>query len=319
VGTKALGANTTASYNTAVGYQALDANVGGASNTAVGRLSLSAVVSGDNNVAVGTNALAASTAGDNTAVGAFALDVNVGGTQNVAVGTHALGANTEADNNTAVGKNVGLAVTTGHSNTLIGSLCHDNLTTGDLNTALGYNLAPSAVGVDSEVVIGSSITGGGTNTVRIGTAGGTATLGLDGSDTSWAAASDVRLKKDVATSTAGLEFIKDLRPVTFKWQLKNAVESSLPQYDANSSDPIYGEGNAHHGFIAQEVKTVIDSHSDVVNGHNVWHEDPDGTQQVAPGALVPMLVKAIQEQNILIESSKVLIEALTARIIILEE
>ena len=190
-------------------------------------------------------------------------------------------------------------------------MCHDNLTTGDLNTAIGYNLAPSAVGVDSEVVIGSSITGGGTNTVRIGTAGGTATLGLDGSDTSWAAASDVRLKKDVATSTAGLEFIKDLRPVTFKWQLKNAVESSLPQYDANSSDPIYGEGNAHHGFIAQEVKTVIDSHSDVVNGHNVWHEDPDGTQQVAPGALVPMLVKAIQEQNILIES-------LTARITTLE-
>jgi len=273
----------------------------------------STITDGTSNFIAGLNAGAALQGGSlrNVLVGDEAGSSITTGDDNVAIGHAALDANTTASNNTAVGKGAGTAVTTGHENTLIGNICHDNLTTGDLNTALGYNLAPSAVGVDSEIVIGSSITGGGTNTVRIGTGGGTATLGLDGSDTSWAAASDARLKKDVATSTAGLEFIKDLRPVTFKWQLKNAVESSLPQYDSDSSEPIYGEGNTHHGFIAQEVKTVIDSHSDVVNGHNVWHEDPDGTQQVSPGALVPMLVKAIQEQNILIE-------ALTARIIILE-
>jgi hypothetical protein len=184
---------------------------------------------------------------------------------------------------------------TGAQNTIIGSLCHDNLTTGDLNTALGYNLAPSAVDVSSEIVIGSSITGAGTNTVRIGTGGGTATLGLDGSDTSWAAASDVRLKKDVADSTVGLSFLNALRPITFKWQHKNAVAEDLPQYDADSSDPIFGEGKAHHGFIAQEVKAVIDDHSDVLDGNNIWHEDPDGTQQLSQGNLVPMLVKAIQE------------------------
>ena len=106
----------------------------------------------------------------------------------------------------------------------------------------------------------------------------------------------------MADSTVGLEFIKDLRPVTFKWNSKNAVANSLPQYDADSSDPVYGEGKAHHGFIAQEIKAVIDSHSGVVNGHNIWAEDPNGTQQVAPSALVPMLVKAIQEQNALIEA-----------------
>jgi len=273
----------------------------------------STITDGTSNFIAGLNAGAALQSGSlrNVLVGDEAGSSITTGDDNVAIGHAALDANTTASNNTAVGKGAGTAVTTGHENTLIGNICHDNLTTGDLNTALGYNLAPSAVGVDSEIVIGSSTTGGGTNTIRIGTAGGHATLGLDGSDSSWAADSDARLKKDVATSTAGLEFIKDLRPVTFKWQLKNAVESNLPQYDADSSEPIYGEGNTHHGFIAQEVKTVIDSHSDVVNGHNVWHEDPDGTQQVAPGALVPMLVKAIQEQNILIE-------ALTARIIILE-
>ena len=139
--------------------------------------------------------------------------------------------------------------------------------------------------------------------VRIGTStGGTATLSLDGSDTSWAAASDERLKKDIANSTVGLSFINALRPVTFKWNAKNAVADTLPQYDAASSDPVYGEGKAHHGFIAQEVKAVIDANSDVVNGHNIWSEDPNGTQQVAPAALVPMLVKAIQELTARIEA-----------------
>ena len=195
----------------------------------------------------------------------------------------------------------GTAVSSGNSNTLIGNICHDNLTTGDLNTAIGYNLAPSGVGVDSEIVIGSSITGAGTNTVRIGTGGGTATLGLDGSDTSWAAASDLRLKKDVADSTVGLSFVNDLRPVTFKWQHKNEVAEDLPQYDADSSDPIFGEGKSHHGFIAQEVKAVIDNHSDVCDGNNIWHEDPDGTQQMSQGNLVPMLVKAVQELSAKIE------------------
>ena len=103
------------------------------------------------------------------------------------------------------------------------------------------------------------------------------------------------MKKDVADSTAGLSFIDDLRPVTFKWESKNALADSLPQYNADSSDPVYGVGKAHHGFIAQEVKTIIDDHSEVANGHNIWRQDPDGTQQLAPSALVPMLVKAIQE------------------------
>jgi len=94
-----------------------------------------------------------------------------------------------------------------------------------------------------------------------------------------------------------------LRPVTFKWNAKNAIADSLPQYVANSSDPVYGEGKAHHGFIAQEVKTVIDNHSDVVNGHNIWGEDPDGTQQIAPSALIPMLTKAVQELSTALDAA----------------
>jgi hypothetical protein len=312
VGDEAGTAITTGDSNTAVGALCLDANTTGYSNVAVGESAMGANTEGFENVVLGVSALDANTTGDaNTAVGHATLSSAQTANNNTAVGHKALFANTSGANNVAVGYNAGLAVTTGVTNTLVGASCHDNLTIGTLNIALGYNLAPSGVDVDSEIVIGNSITGAGTNTVRIGTAGGTATLGLDGSDTSWAAASDSRLKKDIADSTAGLSFVKDLRPVTFKWQAKDAIADSLPQYDANSSDPIFGEGKAHHGFVAQEVKAVIDAHSDVLDGHNIWHEDPDGTQQMSQGNFVPMLVKAIQEQQ-------TLIEALTARITILE-
>jgi len=224
------------------------------------------------------------------------MSTNTSGTSNFIAGVNAGNSIASGGNyNVCVGDEAGTAIDTGDNNVVVGYAAHDNLTTGSLNTAIGYNLAPSAVDVDSEIVIGSSITGAGTNTVRIGTGGGTATLGLDGSDTSWAAASDSRLKKDVTDSTAGLEFINDLRPITFKWNAKNEVAEDLPQHDADSSDPIFGEGKAHHGFIAQEVKAVIDDHSDVLDGNNIWHEDPDGTQQLSQGNLVPMLVKAVQE------------------------
>ena len=50
-----------------------------------------------------------------------------------------------------------------------------------------------------------------------------------------------------------------------------------------------------HGFIAQEVKEVIDNHSEVPNNQLIWKEDPDGMQNLASGELVPILVKAVQE------------------------
>ena len=275
----------TANGNTLVGYQAAgDGVVTGATNTAVGANSVLTLTSGSDNAVLGQGAGKFLTTGaGNTFLGSQA-------------GLGITGTRLTGDENVAMGKNSGVLLQGAASdNTLVGAYAFDNLTTGGSNTGIGYNLNASAVGVTHEILIGSNTTGAGTHTVRIGTFAANATLNLDGSDTSWAAASDARLKDDVVDSTVGLEFIKDLRPVTFKWKAKNAIADTLPRYDANSTDPVYGFGKYHHGFIAQEVKAVIDSHSDVVNGHNIWSEDPDGTQQLAPAALVPMLVKAIQE------------------------
>ena len=47
----------------------------------------------------------------------------------------------------------------------------------------------------------------------------------------------------------------------------------------------------YHGFIAQEVKEIIDNHPEVADGH-IWSESPDGVQNISTGAFVPMLTKS---------------------------
>jgi hypothetical protein len=315
VGKSALAANTTGTENVGIGYQALDANSTGAANTAVGSNAGALVTTGVSNTLIGGLAGDALTDADfSVALGYTALSNDTLGSGSTAIGHGTLSVQnfTSATTtyNTAVGFKAGNVITTGVKNTLTGSLAGDNITTGSKNTFYGYDINASAVDVSNEIFIGHSGTGGGANTVKIGTDGGVAILNLDGSDTSWAASSDERLKTEITDSTAGLSFIKDLRPVTFKWNSKDAIDSNLPQYDADSSDPVYGTGKTNHGFIAQEVKSAIDNHSEIKNGNNIWSQDPDGTQQLAPSALVPMLVKAIQEQQAIIESLTTRITAL---------
>ena len=116
--------------------------------------------------------------------------------------------------------------------------------------------------------------------------------------TSITAPSDERYKENITTSTAGLSFIKDLRPVTFKWKMEKDVPTNSRAYKENSETRVMECGDKiMHGFIAQEVKTAIDNHSEIKNGFRMWAEESimDNRQRVAPGELIPILVKAIQE------------------------
>ena len=62
------------------------------------------------------------------------------------------------------------------------------------------------------------------------------------------------------------------------------------------SNKPFNNSNINHGFVAQEVKAAIDNHSEIKDGFKMWSQDEyDDRQRVADGALVPMLVKAIQE------------------------
>ena len=313
MGMSALGANTTGTQNVAVGVSALAANTTANYNVAFGTSALTANTTGAQNVAVGQSALAANTtASTNVAVGQSALTANTTGAQNVAVGQSALAANTTANYNVAFGTNALLDVTTGILNVGVGhqsgsgALTAGQLTTGTGNIFIGYRACGTvaaqnygtALGYDVEGAAGYTTVGQSTSDIRA--AHGVAT---------WAVVSDQRYKKDIADSTAGLDFVNALRPRTFKYRTLGELPETFRAYEAGSAE-VFKNSDTNHGFIAQEVKAAIDADSSIKDGFRLWDEREDGSQEVAESALIPILTKAIQELSAKVNSLTTRLEAL---------
>ena len=139
--------NTSASYNTGVGFYALRNNASGQYNTAVGGTAL-VNNQGNWNTGLGYNA------GFNTGTG----------TQITAVGALALQA-TSASNNTGVGFEAGKFITTGASNTVFGSGSALTLTTGTGNVIVGQGANAGTAGTNYSVAIGQNAAAGTFSTV----------------------------------------------------------------------------------------------------------------------------------------------------------
>jgi hypothetical protein len=90
--------------------------------------------------------------------------------------------------------------------------------------------------------------------------------------------SDKRLKENIVDIKYGLYDVLKLRPVSFTW--KDKPESTL-----------------RLGLVAQEVQTII---GEVVEARN----DPEKTLGIRYTDLIPVLIKSIQEQQLIIESQK---------------
>ena len=315
LGTEAMTANTTASNNTAVGFQSLYANTSGAENVAVGALALDANTTATRNVAVGFSAMGANTTGvqnvavgyvasalnttgqDNVAMGDYALYTNTTSSNNTAMGQGALYANT-ASNNTAVGKGSLTANTTGENNTAVGYQAADTITTGVGNTIIGGHCDVSAVDAAFAHALGYNLS----------CAAGYTTLGTSASDiraahgvATWATVSDERYKKDIVDSTTGLSFINALRPRTFKYRTLGELPETFNAYEEGSTE-VFKSSQTQHGFIAQEIKAAIDADDSIKDGFKLWDDREDGSQEVAEAALIPILVKAIQELTARIET-----------------
>jgi len=287
IGSEALYALTSGASNTAVGFQSLKANQQGDSNTAIGYEALLANIDGGDNTAVGYQALKSlninssdTSASFNTAVGTRALDGMQTGTHNTAIGADAMGSADGAET----------------ENTAIGYRAMFRNNNGVNNTCIGAGATLSADAGAGQIAIGKDVVCIANETATIGLASNVASLGLDGSDTSWAASSDERLKENIADATAGLDVINDLRPVTYNWKKAKDINKSMPQYK-DSDEPVLGKeyGESLHGFIAQEVKVVIDKHDSLKEGFKMWKQTDNGTQTLADGNLIPILVKAVQE------------------------
>src|SRR5699024_2236228 len=126
--------------------------------------------------------------------------------------------NVTSNHNTAIGTSAGASLLTGNRNTFIGQNAGTSLTDVSTVTAIGYN-ALNAKGMDGFTNItgvgqNSSVTG--SNQLQLGNST-TDVYAFNAVQTR----SDERDKKDIKDSDLGLEFINKLRPVKYKWNLRD--------------------------------------------------------------------------------------------------
>jgi len=115
--------------------------------------------------------------------------------------------------------------------------------------------------------------------------------------------SDQRLKTDISDTQLGLNFINALRPVEFRWKDKNIGYL----YDASGNSPTGTNPGTrlHEGFIAQEVKAVLDAQGVDCGIFMELNDGPDsikGLNALRYDEFIGPIVKAIQEQNKLIQT-----------------
>ena len=323
-GSNALRLNTTGINNVAVGVQALENNTTGNFNVAVGIQALDTNTTGTNNTAVGNNALYSNTTGaGNTATGSNALRLNTIGVNNVAVGLQALENSTIGINNVAVGVQSLDTTTTGSGNTAVGRSSLYSNTTGTDNTAVGNSALFSSTEFSNAGGFGHNAQVTASNQVQLG----------DSATTTYAYGavqnrSDIRDKADVRDTELGLEFVNALRPVDFKWDMREDYRSEMPI--APSEDATEEEKSAyelakakwledvklanithdgskkrsrfHHGLIAQEVKAVLDAKGIDFGGfqdHSI--KGGDDVLSIGYVELISPMLKAIQQLSARVE------------------
>ena len=290
-GYHALRANSDGQYNTATGAWSLYSNVGGDLNTGNGYYSLYSNTSGYQNTGVGYRALYSNTTGyRNSAIGSYALHANINGNFNTATGYYAAYSNNIGTHNTANGFRALDSNTTGNYNTADGAFALEFMVGGSYNSAFGYNAGPTSDLLNNTTAIGYNAVPTASNQVRIGNTSVTSIGGYEG----WTDLSDGRFKNDVKEDVSGLEFISQLRPVSYvidKARLNEFLhvrDSSSQQTEAKSI-PV-----RKTGFIAQEVEALVKKTGFVFSGVDAPdnENDPYGIRYAE---FVAPLVKAVQE------------------------
>jgi len=227
----------------------------------------------------------------NTAVGHTAALNLTTGASNTAIGSRAMTAAVTGDNNTVVGESAAVLIEDGYRNTCIGQAAGDAITSGFNNICLGSATDPSANNAENQFVIGYNFNGNGDNKVSIGSASGYVWNSYTANAT-WTQVSDKRTKKNIETDFLGLDFINELRPVTFNWKPISEIDPDFIAATANIGNGEKDTETLMHGLIAQEVKSAMDAvGNDTFNG---WEEGRDG-QAISREMFITPLIKAVQE------------------------
>jgi trimeric autotransporter adhesin len=219
----------------------------------------------------------------NTAVGPSALQKNNMGSYNTAGGYHALDGNT-----------------TGSYNTSQGVYALFNVVSGNYNSALGYNAGPSTTNhLDNTTALGYLAVPTASNQVRIGNTSVTSI----GGEVEWTAFSDGRFKKDIKEDVSGLDFINELRPVSYTID-KAGLNKFLHVTDSSSNQAQTRTiPTRQTGFIAQEVEAIVKKTGYVFSGVDAPENENDPYGLRYAEFVVP-LVKGMQELTAILKEQE---------------
>ena len=264
----------------------------GGSNIAIGATALDGCDTESHNIAIGRDALGGSIAGGeyNIAIGNYTLDAITSGDNNVGIGYSALSAAGSGYDNVAIGYAAALNHTDGQGLVMIGYAAGQTNQTGGSNICIGKNTDVSGSNNSNTIVLGTGISTV-SNRVAIGKSGGLIYADFNSSAT-WTQSSDERLKDDITETDLGLDFINELRPVTFKWKDTRTVDSDLFKHKTVEESGKDTE-TLQYGLVAQEVKAAMDK-----VGHDKftgWDLDEDESQSLREGQFIYPLIKAVKE------------------------
>lgn len=117
--------------------------------------------------------------------------------------------------------------------------------------------------------------------------------------TTWNTTSDCRIKENISIIPNAISIINSINPITFDYN-KDFAENK--KWDENKRI-------CNYGFSAQEFEKIfpkyVEKSSEKINGENI-----DDFRTLNTDPIVPILVKAMQEQQLLIEENKKQIHAL---------
>jgi len=124
--------------------------------------------------------------------------------------------------------------------------------------------------------------------------------------------SDQREKTDILDSSLGFNFVKSLRPVSYKWINGGQVETGVND-DGELQYTSHAGQRTHWGFIAQEVKEAVDEAGVDFGGWVLTDkDDPNSQQALRYDQFIAPLTKALQEAIAKIETLEAKVAALEA-------
>lgn len=333
LGTSTLTANTTGSNNLAVGSKSLFNKITGDTNVAIGSNALLNMTGGNNNVSIGSNSMGNfDTGSNNTAIGHDAMRGPLAGgfssASNVAIGYRAMSNNSTGSSNTVIGFNSFIRNQTGSSNVVIGNSANLACTTCTALTNITVVGTNANVQGNNSTAIGTNSLANGTNSTAIGYQasitgdnqihlGNTSITAIRG-QVAFSTYSDKRIKDNIKENVVGLDFIKKLRPVTYNLNVdkQNTIKGIV---DTSSGKNKYeSEKIRRTGFIAQEVEVAAKNVGYNFSGVSKPKNNKDLYGLTYAEFVVP-LVKATQEQSLIIEKLLKKVETLTKRIEELEK